>query len=183
MVPLSACSTCPSLCPGPCSVSGPCAPHHLQALSAEKELPRKRIKLLQKTRGDMSRPEPQPIAELPSYAHSDPFSHTVITSTRLHAVLRYAHDRGLESLGSLLLEYIQCEASQIPKPFLRDHLVLPGRRPAPQSCVSVIRVVLSWQAALLADKTALPGPGYCCFDCQCSDCMHEPVLETHHKKD
>ena len=52
------------------------------------------------------------------------------------------------------MEYIQCEASQIPKPFLRDHLVLPGRRPAPQSCVSVIRVVLSWQAALLADKTA-----------------------------
>lgn len=53
------------------------------------------------------------------------------------------------------MEYIQYQASQIPKPLLWDHLVLPGRQPAaPQSSVSVIRAVLSWQAALLADKTA-----------------------------
>ena len=55
---------------------------------------------------------------------------------------------------SLLLEYTRCEAGQIPKPLLQDHLALPGTWLAPRSRVSTIRVVLSWQAVLLADKMA-----------------------------
>lgn len=45
-------------------------------------------------------------------------------------------------------------ASQIPKPLLQDCLALPYRWPASQSWVSTIRVVLRWQAVLLADKMA-----------------------------